>query len=83
MTKQKDILYIVQDIWREELPIQSFSLEDDFFDLGGNSLRLIAVLDKLQKREELQNIQLTILELFDHPVLKDIVSLIEEKIKSS
>lgn len=39
----------VADIWRNVLGLEVVGLNDDFFELGGNSLKMIAVVSKIQK----------------------------------
>ena len=80
MPNYDQILQTIKEIWCQELHMDNFSLEDDFFELGGNSLKLISVLDKIQKSNAFKAMSnLTIIELFDHPVLSDLVNLIQSK----
>ncbi|MEE8526489.1 MAG: amino acid adenylation domain-containing protein, partial [Thermoanaerobaculia bacterium] len=37
-------------VWQETLAVEEVGLDDDFFDLGGHSLLLVQVRDKLQQR---------------------------------
>ncbi|MCE3267774.1 MAG: hypothetical protein K0R49_26 [Burkholderiales bacterium] len=81
MNDRKNIISIIKRVWATELPFSDFSVTDDFFELGGNSLKLIAVLDKLQKIPELKFIdELTVIELFDTPILDNLATLIESKL---
>jgi len=45
-----DVEQTVTDIWREVLGVESVGRRDNFFDLGGHSLRLIRVHRKLESR---------------------------------
>jgi aspartate racemase len=54
-------------LWREILRVPSVTLDDNFFDLGGDSLLLIAVHAKLQK-EFPTAIQIT--DLFEFPTIR-------------
>jgi hypothetical protein len=40
----------VIELWSEILPVQPTSLEDEFFDLGGQSLDLVRFLQQVQIR---------------------------------
>jgi amino acid adenylation domain-containing protein len=40
---------IITDLWKEVLEIDTVGMEDNFFDLGGNSLRLVELYSKLEK----------------------------------
>jgi acyl carrier protein len=46
----QDIEQTVAEIWREFLPSADFDVEDDFFDLGGDSLGLISVVMRMGER---------------------------------
>ncbi|WP_074770387.1 non-ribosomal peptide synthetase [Magnetospirillum fulvum] len=53
-------------IWAEHLGRASIGRDDDFFDLGGDSLRAIAVVNQLRR-----NVQCAINDLYEHPRLAD------------
>ncbi|WFE39400.1 non-ribosomal peptide synthetase/type I polyketide synthase [Micromonospora sp. WMMD998] len=55
---------LVADVWREVLGVDEVGPRDSFFDLGGHSMRLLAVLDRLRAR--LGDV-LTATDLFRHP----------------
>jgi acyl carrier protein len=57
-------------IWQEVLGIKKVGMQDNFFDLGGNSLLLAQVRSKLQtmlKRD------IALLELFEYPTVSSLV----------
>ncbi|WP_442340132.1 phosphopantetheine-binding protein [Chondromyces apiculatus] len=65
----------IAGIWREVLQIPEVGVNDNFFDLGGHSLLLMIVLNKLQEsRAE----TLDIVELFEHPT----VSLLAQHLRT-
>ncbi|MBM0259386.1 phosphopantetheine-binding protein [Micromonospora sp. 4G55] len=39
---------LVVDVWRDVLGVERVGMRDNFFDLGGHSMRLLAVLDRLR-----------------------------------
>lgn len=45
---RNDVERIVVDIWQEALGVDKIGINDNFFDLGGHSLLLVNVYDKLQ-----------------------------------
>lgn len=45
-----DIEAIVVDLWKRELKVGSVGVSDNFFDVGGDSLRLVAVHAQLQSK---------------------------------
>ena len=61
---QNAIEQAITAIWLKVLQVEQVGLEDNFFDLGGNSLQLIEVHVELQKRF---GQQLPIADLFEHP----------------
>jgi len=51
------------EIWRDVLRLTTINISDHFFELGGNSLRLLQVLQRLQQAGH----QLSVVELFQYP----------------
>ncbi|MBA2711517.1 MAG: amino acid adenylation domain-containing protein [Tatlockia sp.] len=47
---ETDSQKIVYEIWREVLDIDEFGIEDDFFMLGGQSLQMLHVLEKIYRQ---------------------------------
>jgi amino acid adenylation domain-containing protein len=45
---------LISTIWCVELGIKKLSVHDNFFDLGGHSLQSVVVIDKLQRKLEVQ-----------------------------
>lgn len=64
------------DIWSEVLEVESVSLQDNFFDLGGHSLLLMPVIGEVKKQlgVELDPGELVL------PTLRQLVGLCEERI---
>ncbi len=56
----------IQAIWREVLQIDRVGTHDNFFDLGGHSLRLVVVHSKLAQT---LNRELSIVDLFQYPTI--------------
>jgi acyl-coenzyme A synthetase/AMP-(fatty) acid ligase/acyl carrier protein len=63
------------EIWREILHVEKISVDDNFFDLGGNSLLLIQALFLVQKSF---NVTLTISNMFETTNLGDLARRIEK-----
>lgn len=55
----------ISAIWKKVLNINQVNTNEAFFDLGGNSLKMIEVLDLLQK----QYPKLTMIDLFKYPTI--------------
>jgi amino acid adenylation domain-containing protein len=58
----------VAEIWREVLKLDRVGRHDNFFELGAHSLLVIRVVSRLRKA---LNVDVTIRDVFDHPVLAD------------
>ncbi len=56
----------IQKIWEEELSISPIGIFDNFFDVGGHSLKAVAVVNRLHKTFA---IEITIRQLFQHPTI--------------
>ncbi|QXF35491.1 polyketide synthase [Photorhabdus luminescens] len=56
-------------IWEAFLRIKPLGIEDDFFDLGGNSLKAITLLSQIHKS---CNIDVPLTYFFKHPTVKEI-----------
>ena len=57
---------LIADVWREELGVERVGVRDNFFNLGGHSLLLIRVNNRL--REALR-MELPVVELFKYPTV--------------
>ncbi|MCT2347249.1 condensation domain-containing protein, partial [Niallia taxi] len=61
-------------IWKEILDVKNVDVEDDFFQLGGNSLKAMRVLARIQKDF---NKTIQIKDLFFNPTVRHIASIID------
>ncbi len=68
----------VTSVFKEVLKIETFSKEDSFFDLGGNSLILPQAFSKI---EEKYKCGITIVDLFQHTSVQKISDFIGNKIQ--
>jgi acyl carrier protein len=66
----------ITGVWQELLQIDKVGVNDNFFDLGGHSLLLIRVMNKLQ---EMFNKELSIVYMFLHPTIKDLARLVTKE----
>jgi amino acid adenylation domain-containing protein len=64
------------EIWREVLGTEQIGEEDNFFDLGGQSLRAIPVLTAISARF---GIDLSVQDIFDRPTLAGLAQRIEDR----
>ena len=57
----------IADVWKKVLRTDRIGLDDNFFDLGGDSLLLVAVHSQLRKRLERE---IQVMDLFDHTTVR-------------
>ena len=64
----------IAQVWAEHLECGAIGREDNFFDLGGNSLRAIAVANDLRR-----TIECSVNDLYEHPRLADFAGACRER----
>ena len=67
-------------IWQKILNIPQVGIEDDFFDLGANSLQVGAFINRVHKET---GRELTIRDVFSKPTLKAIVNILTQPSESA
>ena len=65
---------IIADIWKQVLKIDEVGVEQNFFELGGNSLIIPEVHTALQ---DAFGVNLTVVELFQYPTIRSLAELLE------
>jgi acyl-coenzyme A synthetase/AMP-(fatty) acid ligase len=58
----------IATIWQEELKISSVGIDENFFDLGGNSLIIVRVQSRLAEGEP--PVRVSVIDLFRHPTIR-------------
>ncbi|MBU3198527.1 amino acid adenylation domain-containing protein [Clostridium estertheticum] len=71
-----DIELKLLNIWKDVLIKDNISMNDNFFDIGGNSILLMRVQSKIEK-SFLNDI--SIIDLFNYPTISKLSSYIQEK----
>ena len=66
------------NIWIKVLGIENFGVEDNFFDLGGNSINAITMLDLINKEFSENPIQIS--DLFTYKNIEQLAKILEEPI---
>ncbi|WP_442950469.1 amino acid adenylation domain-containing protein [Paenibacillus sp. FSL H7-0357] len=61
-------------IWEDVLGVENIGMSDDFFAIGGHSLRATALVSKIQKT---MNVELTLQDVFRLPTIKEQARKIE------
>ncbi len=64
---------LLAEVWQEVLGLESVGAEDNFFDLGGDSILSIRIVAKAQKR----SIALTSRQLFENPTIAQLAGQLE------
>lgn len=68
---EKDIV----KIWSEELQIASIGIDDDFFDMGGNSVLAQKVTSLMRQRLSLD---VSVSKIYIHPTIRELADTLEE-----
>jgi aryl carrier-like protein len=64
----------VLNIWKEVLKSDQFSLDDNFFDIGGHSLLMVQVHERLQRA---LHRAFPLITLLQHPTIRSITTFLE------
>jgi len=75
-----DVEHRLAEIWQELLGIDKVGIHDDFFELGGDSLKAVTFAGKIYKKI---NIEVPLPEFFDRPTIKKLAEYIEIKNKKT
>lgn len=73
---QTEVQRVVAAIWQELLGMEQVGLHDNFFDLGGHSLLLMRLQDRLREAFERE---VPILELLEHPTVDSVARLLRRE----
>lgn len=76
-TIHPEITQIIQRVWEEVLEHPCVGLRDNFFEVGGNSLKLILILERLQtyfKTDPVIFQKLEIVTLFQYPTIHELAA---------
>lgn len=64
------------DIWEEVLSVENIGIDDNFFDLGGHSLKAALMISKIRKE---MNYDISLKEFFQTPTIQDIELMMEKQ----
>lgn len=76
------VLHTIQDIWKNVLNVEFVDLDQNFFQIGGNSLAAQRVLFLMNQSFSLPQ-PLTIAEIYQYPILEDLHHYINGKLNPS
>ena len=79
---QNETEKLIADIWQEVLDIEKVGIHDNFFDVGGHSLLIVKVHQRLKDifKHELSH-ELSIAEMFQYPTIHALAQHIDPKQK--
>ncbi len=69
----------IAHIWQSVLGIEMIGIEDNFFEIGGNSLKAAMLIAKIQKEMDMD---LTLRQFFQKPTIKELVASLQNTAKT-
>ena len=69
---------MLANLWAELLALERVSIHDNFFAVGGHSLRAMQAVSRIR---QVFGIELSVRELFEHPTIADFAESISAKLK--
>jgi amino acid adenylation domain-containing protein len=70
----------ITEIWTEVLRVNKFGIYDNFFNLGGHSIRAVKVANRINHTF---GVKLSLRHIFDEPTIAGLALLVEEKLIDS
>ncbi len=67
---------LLADIWASLFQLSAIGVRDNFFDLGGDSLMLVALIDKINRR---LGVSVSVPQLFRNPTLEQMALVIDRQ----
>ena len=77
---KSSVEHLLKDIWSSVLRIQSVSVDDNFIDLGGDSLVAVRIIIEIQTK---LGITISLANVFDNMTITSLSKVIGEKITHS
>jgi len=66
----------IATVWREELHVEQIGIDENFFDIGGNSLTLVRIHARL---EEKMPDRVSVVDLFRYPTIRALAAFLDEQ----
>jgi SagB-type dehydrogenase family enzyme len=73
---QTELGQTIAAIWQQIVGVTQVGIHDNFFDIGGDSVQLVQVYNKLC---EVMEIDISIVQLFEHPTIHSLMTFIDQK----
>ncbi|ARV58866.1 hypothetical protein BZZ01_09655 [Nostocales cyanobacterium HT-58-2] len=71
-----EIEQIIAAIWQESLQVQTVGIDDNFFDIGGDSLLIVQVHHQLR---QLLKTDISIIEMFQYPTINSLTQYLNQE----
>ena len=68
--------FILSGIWKEILGHEAFTLQDNFFEVGGHSLLLVSMQEMIAARLKTE---ITIVDLFHYPGIRSLANFVRKE----
>lgn len=75
--RRRPVVERLRQLWSRALGIDEIGLDDDFFDLGGNSLTAIELMSQIRATFD---VELTVGFLFEAPTLGELTDTVEQRV---
>jgi len=70
-----DMEKIIAGTWKQVLQLETVSIDDNFFDIGGNSLNIIRINNRLK---EVYKIEAAVTDLFRFPTIRSLAQFLQQ-----
>jgi amino acid adenylation domain-containing protein len=70
-----EIEHFIAEVWQEHLQVANIGVEDNFFDLGGHSMMILPIHERLAARF---GEQITVIDLFSYPSISALAKYLEQ-----
>jgi len=75
-----EIEKILAEIWEDELKVSRPGINDDFFQLGGHSMKAVAITTNIRRK---LNIEVSLSEIFNRPTIKKLSAYLKNEEESA
>ncbi|MBW8687215.1 SDR family NAD(P)-dependent oxidoreductase [Chitinophaga rhizophila] len=79
-TNTTSIAPSLTQLWEEFFGIQNIQPDDDFFEIGGDSLKALTMIDRIQQHYQ---VSISFTEFLDNPSIKEISACVDNALKKS
>lgn len=71
---QTELERLISDVWQNVLQVERISMSDNFFDLGGHSLAMVKVYERLRDTFKVQcpEREVALVEMFEYPSVRSL-----------